>query len=153
MVAKKKHNAYSLAELVMVCVLMGICAMVAVPRMNLAVIKKYKSQTTAHQIITDLRLVRNLAITSAATNNTGFALKMVGSSPYRTYRIINLATNAEISSHTLVNDVQCTGGINFNFGPLGNLKTGSDTTLVVSAQGSTTTITIIPATGSITYGN
>ncbi|OHB54556.1 MAG: hypothetical protein A2Y07_00395 [Planctomycetes bacterium GWF2_50_10] len=142
---------YTLAELVLVSAFLSICAIVAIPRMNTDLLKKYKSQTAAKKIITDLRLARSLAIQSAASNNSGFALHMTGSPPYRSYRLINLATDAVISSHDLDSSLQCTGGTIFNFGPLGNLKAGSDTSLVVSGAGSTTTITLTAATGMVSY--
>jgi len=145
------EKGYTLAELVLVSAVISICAIIAIPRMNTDLLKKYKSQTAAKQIITDLRIARSLAIQSAAVNSSGFALQMIGSSPYRSYKLVNLATSIVLSSHDLDSSLQCTGGAIFNFGPLGNLKTGSDTSLIISGAGSTTTITITAATGMVNY--
>ena len=74
---------------------------------------------------------------------------MVGSAPYFAYEIVNLDTLATIDSHIIDSDVNCIGGDQFKFGPLGNLLSGSDTQLTVSAVGKTFTINIIPPTGMV----
>ena len=142
-------KAFTLVELIIVVVFLGIFAAISVPRLNLSIISKQKADCQARKIITDLRRTRTLAISDAANNTNGFALKMTGTAPYSAYEIVNLDTEATVDSHTLNSAVSCTGGANFGFGPLGNLLSGSDTELAVSAQGKTFTISIIPATGMI----
>lgn len=143
----KKRTAFSLFELVIIVIFLGIIAAIAVPRLNFSATSKYKVETIARKILTDLRRTRRLAISNAADNTDGFALNMTGSSPYSGYEIKNLKTSETVDSHTIDPDINCTGGASFQFGPLGNLKTGSDTQLVVSASGKTCTITITVATG------
>ena len=145
----RQKRAFTIIELIVIVVFVGIFAAVAVPRFNFAIISKNKADTIARKIVTDLRRTRTLAISSAAENSDGFALNMVGATVYSGYEIVNLKTSATVDSHTIDSGINCTGGDEFNFGPLGNLLSGSDTQLTVSAGGKSFTITIIPATGAI----
>ena len=145
----KKRKAIGLVETLMVVLFIGILAAIAVPRLNLAVISRYKADTTAKKIVTDLRRVRGLAISDAVNNTQGFKLRLLGPGPYTGYEIVNLNTAATVDSHTIDPEVTVTGTANeFDFGPLGNL-TSTYTQITVSAEGKTFTITIIPATGTV----
>ena len=143
------RKAFSLAELVLVAMLLGVMAYVAVPKLQSAILHKQKADSTAQTIVTDLRLARRLAIAHAATNVAGYALNMTGESPYSGYQIENLDTSEIVETGTIDSQVSCTGGSDFQFGPLGNLLTGSDTQLTVSADGKSFTITVISATGAV----
>ena len=145
----KQKKAFSLVELILIVLFVGISAFIVVPRLNIAVISKQKVGGLAKKIVIDFRRARRLAISDAANNTAGFALKMTGSSPYTGYEIENLDTAVTVDSQTIDSSITCTGGTDFNFGPLGNLLTGSDTQLSVSASGKTFTITITSATGMI----
>ena len=145
----KKRKAYTLAEAVVVMIFVGIFAAIAIPRFNFAVVEKYGAQATARKIAADLRRSRMLAISNAAQNTDGYQLKMVGSSPYSQYQIINLDTLAVIDTHTIDEKLTCTGDSTFQFGPIGNLKAGSGTQLRVAAPENSFTIDVIQATGSI----
>jgi len=137
-----KNTGYSLIELVVIVVLLGIIAAIALPRLNFSATSRQKADTIARKIVTDLRRTRSLAISDAANNTAGFALNMTASEPYSGYNIENLQTSETVDSHTIDSNINCTGGATFEFGPLGNLKAGSDTQLTVSASGKTFTITI-----------
>ncbi|MFC1675683.1 Tfp pilus assembly protein FimT/FimU [Planctomycetota bacterium] len=151
MIIRKK--AFSLTELIIVLVLLGIFAGIAVPRFNFALVSKKKAHALTQKIVTDLRRTRSLAIVNAAENTVGFALNMTGASPYASYEIQNLDTSTTVDSHTIEPDTSCSGGANFNFGPLGNLLAGSDTSLSISAGGDTFAITITSATGMVRIDN
>ncbi len=145
----QKRTAYSLVELVIVVIFLGVIAAIAVPRLNFSTISGQKADTIAWKIVTDLRRTRSLAISNAAENNAGFALNMTGSAPYSGYEIQNLNTSAIVDSHTIDSNINCTGSSLFKFGPLGNLLAGSGNQLVVSASGKTFTITLTTATGTV----
>ena len=145
----KSSKGYSVVELIIVVLFIGIFAAIAVPRINFATINKQKADTIARKIVTDLRRTRSLALLDAADNSSGFALNMTGNSPYNAYEIENLATSATVDTHSFDSAVGCSGGNNFEFGPLGNLKIGSDSSLKVAADGRSFTITIISATGAV----
>jgi Tfp pilus assembly protein PilE len=139
----------SITELAVIVLFIGIMAVIAVPRLNFAIIKKSKTETTAKKILTDIRRTRSLAISDAANNTQGFQLQMLGSSPYTGYKIDNLDTSEKIDEHSIDSNVSCTGASLFKFGPIGNLLSGSDTNLVVSGSGKTFTITVVSATGTV----
>jgi len=146
----QRKTAFSLVELFIVVMFLGILAVIAVPRLNFAIISKQKADTVARKMVTDLRRTRGLAISDAANNSKGYELKMVGSVPYNGYEIENMDTHETVDSHTTGNvTISCPTGHRFKFGPLGELKSGSGTELTVSAEGRSFTITIIPATGMI----
>jgi type II secretory pathway pseudopilin PulG len=145
----KNRTGYSLIELVIIVVLLGIIAAIAVPRLNFSAVSGQKTEALARKIVTDLRRARRLAITDAAVNTSGFALNMTGDAPYIGYEIENLQTSETIDSQAIDPDISCSGGENFQFGPLGNLKAGSEMQLIISDSGKTFTITITPATGTV----
>ena len=138
----EQKKAFSLVELVIMVLFLGVLAVVALPRMNFGLISKQKADSTARKIVTDLRRTRSLAISNAAENTAGFALNTG-------YQIEDLDSSETVDSHTIDSAVTCNGGQNFEFGPLGNLLDGSDSQLTVSANGKTFTIDIVSATGMI----
>ncbi len=144
----KLYKAFSLAELIIVVLFIGILAAITVPRINFAIVSKQKVDTVAQKIVTDLRRTRGLAISNAATNSEGFEMKMTGRQPYSGYEIKSHDTHEIVDSLTIDSDISCTGHRNFRFGPMGNL-TDTGFELDVAAQGRSFTITIIPATGMI----
>jgi prepilin-type N-terminal cleavage/methylation domain-containing protein len=149
MLGKKK--GYSLVELIIVVVFLGVFAAIAVPRLNRAVLSKHKADTLAAKIVTDLRRTRRLAISDAANNAKGFELKMTGSEPYTAYEIENRDTHETVASHTIDSaiSVTCPQQHIFRFGPLGNLLSGSGTQLSIAGGAKSFAINVVPATGIV----
>ena len=145
----KSQAAHTLVELILVILIIVACAYIAVPRLQFAHVHLEQADTTARRIVTDLRRARATAILNAATNSQGFALTMTGSSPYAGYQIVDLSNANTVDSFKIDSEITCTGGNSFQFGPLGNLKDGSDTQLRVSAEGGDFAIDIVPATGAV----
>jgi len=144
-----RRKALSLIEALIVILVIGIIAFIAVPRLNTAVISRYKAEVAAKKIVTTLRRTRGLAISNAVNNTQGFSLRLLGPGPYTGYEIVNLDTATIIDSHIIDPEVTVTGSADqFDFGPLGNL-TSTYTQITVSAEGKTFTITIVRATGTI----
>ncbi|MBE3143442.1 MAG: hypothetical protein IMZ61_05890 [Planctomycetes bacterium] len=139
-----KRTAYSLAEMIVVVLILGALAFIAVPRLNFAALHHKQAHTIAKKIVTDLRRTRTLAITRAATNQTGYTLSISGSN----YQIIDDSNSVTVDSQTIDSHITCGGGTVFSFGPLGNLRAGA-TPITVSSEGRTYTITIISATGIV----
>jgi Tfp pilus assembly protein FimT len=141
----KKKKAHTLVELIVIVVILGALAFIAIPRLRFAALYRKQADTVARKIVTDLRRARQLAISNAATNPNGFALNRTG----LTYQIVD-GNGTPIPNGTFSIDpkITCSGGTAFQFGPLGNL-TGSDSQLAVSANGKIFTISITPATGMI----
>ena len=146
-----KKRAFTLVELVLIVLFLGIFAAISIPRLNFAAVSKQKVECLVTKIVTDLRRTRTHTLHNAATNTIGFALNMVGPAPYAAYEIINLDTGATVDSYTIDSDINCTGGDQFVFDPSGKLSDASDTKFNISADGTSFTITILPATGMVKY--
>ena len=67
-----------MAEMIVVVMILGALAFIAIPRLNFAAIHHKQAHTIAKKIVTDLRRTRTLAISNAAVNNVGFQLQMSG---------------------------------------------------------------------------
>ena len=146
--SQANRRAFSLVELMLIVVIIGVFAAIAIPRLDYAIVRRYKAEATAKKIITSLRLTRSLAISDAATNSKGFDLNMTGNSPYTGYEIENADTKVTVASHTIDSDVSVTGASKFfKFEPLGNLQIGDDPQLTVSADGKSFTITVFGVMG------
>ncbi|MCD6393784.1 MAG: hypothetical protein J7M40_09770 [Planctomycetes bacterium] len=149
----KLHKAYSLVELIIVVMFIGILAAISMPRVDFGIISKQKVDTVARKIVVDLRRTRRLAIADAANNTNGFEMKMRGLQPYSRYEIKNLDTKKIVDSLTIDSDITCTAnGTRFIFKPMGNQDISppdTGTKITVSAQGRSFTITIISATGTV----
>jgi Tfp pilus assembly protein PilE len=140
-----KRAGYSLAEVIIVVLILGALTFIAVPRLNFGALRSRQAWTVAKTLVTDLRRTRTLAIVNAATNTTGFSLQISGSN----YQIIDDSNSATIDSLTIDSHISCAGDTQFLFGPLGSLRTGSGTGLTVSSDGKTYTISIVSATGIV----
>jgi prepilin-type N-terminal cleavage/methylation domain-containing protein len=143
-----KNNGVTLVELIIVVLIIGVMAFVAVPRMELSTITAGKAQAAAQKITTAIRYTRSLAIANAAINTQGFSLNMTGSDSYTGYQIVNLNTNQVVETGSIGQNVSCTGANDFRFGPLGNRLQDTDS-LTVGAGGKIFSITVISATGMI----
>lgn len=148
---RKNRNAFSFLELVLIVAIVGILAAIAVPRLKFDTLGRYKADTIARKIVTDLRRTRSLAISNAATNSRGFELQLTGSSPYTGYKIVNRDTSATVDTFTIdiAVSVVSPSGTLVKFGPLGSILSGSSLQISVAAEGRTFTITIISATGTV----
>ena len=145
----RQKTAFTLVEIILAVLFLGIMAIIAVPRLSHSASSKQKADCLAKKIVTDLRRTRGLAISNAATNTVGFKLNMTGSPTYTGYNIVDADSSETVDSHTIDSAVDCTGGDEFEFGPLGNLLSGSDTQLVISANEKEFTIDITSATGMV----
>ena len=144
-----QKRAFTLIEVILVVLFLGIMAAIAIPRLSLSTLSEQKADCLAQKIVTDLRRTRRLAISNAADNTAGFRMNMTGSSPYTGYDIVDANSAETVDSHTIDSAVSCTGGNEFRFGPQGNLLSGSATQLVISAGGKTFTIDVTSATGMV----
>jgi prepilin-type N-terminal cleavage/methylation domain-containing protein len=144
-------GGHTLVEVITVVMILSILACVAVPRLNFAAVVGARADAAVRQIATDLRRTRANAILHAAANPTGFALVMSGGGPYDGYQIIDLHDSSVVAACEIPDGVRCSGGQRFEFGPLGNLRSGSDTELRITTEARTYLVEIAPATGAVKW--
>ncbi|MBN1360705.1 MAG: type II secretion system protein [Sedimentisphaerales bacterium] len=144
----RRRVAFSLTELVIVVAILGVLAVVTVPRLQLGALHRRQAEVAAAKMAADLRLTRRLAVANAATNNRGFELNMTGGAPYGGYEIANRDTHEVIASHAIDSRVCCTGTSKFKFGPLGTLDE-DQAQLTFSADGKTVVVSVVRATGMV----
>jgi type II secretory pathway pseudopilin PulG len=142
-----QRTAYSLAEMIVVVLIIGALAFIAVPRLNLAALYHKQANMDAKKIVTDLRRTRTMAISNAVTHPGGYVLQVTGSSSYR----IGIINGSIVDTFTIDSTISCIDGTEFRFGPLGNPLSGGGTRLTVSDKNGdrTYTITITPGTGMV----
>ena len=138
-------------EVITVVLILSILACIAVPRLNLAAANGARADAFVQQIATALRRARANAILHAAENPDGFALLMQGGAPHTGYQIIDLQDSTVIADCDIPEEINCGGGQRFEFGPLGNLLSGSDTELRIAAEGRVYFVQVEPATGAVKW--
>ena len=143
------RNGYTLVELILVVLIIAVLTSVAVPRFSWGAVWGAKADAFVQQLTTDLRRARAHAIGQAAQNPVGFALVM--DAPHGTYRILDLHDSTVVAACTIPAEVRCTDGQRFEFGPLGNLREGSDTRLRVTCESRAYTLTMVRATGTVKW--
>jgi Tfp pilus assembly protein FimT len=140
---------HSLTEIAVVVLILGVLAFVGVPRLRFDAVERATANAVARKLATDLRRARAEALLHAAQNPVGVAVVMTGSGRYSGYQIVNLLDSSVLDTHTIAAGVSCTGAGRLEFGPLGNLRDGSGTTIQVTAHGRTCRITLVSATGMV----
>ena len=148
-IINKKLNAFTLTELIVAVLVIGIIAAVSVPRMNFSTIGKLNADVQSKKMVSLMRRTRALAVSNAATNSSGYRLSMTGGSPYSGYEIIDIGSSSTVDTGSIDSNIGCTGGSTFNFGPMGNRLSPTGTMLVVSDGGSIYNITVVSATGMV----
>jgi prepilin-type N-terminal cleavage/methylation domain-containing protein len=144
-----KRRAYSLAELIVVVAILALLSAVAIPRFQFGLVRKGKAEAAAWEVVTALRLTRRLAISQAAENAVGYALRVDDAGGDTICEIVDLTDSSVVDSLSIDSAVTLSGGRRFEFDTLGAVKTSSDSELNVSAEGKSLAISIVPATGMV----
>ena len=143
----QNQKAFSLVELILIVLIIGVISAIAVPRINFSAIEKQYASVESKKLTALIRKTRSLAILNAADNSSGYSLKMTGASPYSGYEIIDLKSNTTIETGTIGS--QFRGGSTFNFGPLGNRLAPNSEGLEVSDGQDSYNITVVNSTGMV----
>jgi type II secretory pathway pseudopilin PulG len=139
-----RRNAHTLTELVVVVMILGIMAGIAIPRLQFGAVRKKKLEAASLKVVADLRRCRSMALRDAATNTKGFELKFSGDD----YVLDDLDSHDTIDSIDVDDSISVSADAKYDFGPLGNLtKGGTDITL--SADGKSYSISLVAATGAV----
>jgi prepilin-type N-terminal cleavage/methylation domain-containing protein len=144
-------RGFTLVEAVTVVFVLSILTCIAVPRLNFGAVWGARADAVVQRLATDLRHTRALAVTHAARNPDGFVLEMQGLDPYRSYQIIDQRDRTVMTACIFPAGVQVGGGRRFEFGPLGNLRNGSDVHLGIRTEGKYYRVEIAPATGAVEW--
>lgn len=142
----RRRRGYTLTELMLVVLILGVMAMISIPRLPFAAVRMTQANSVARQLVTDLRRTRSLAIRDAATNSSGYRMSVTSEQ----YSIQDLSSSEVLETHDFPGQVTVLGGT-YSFGPLGNLLTGSDSEMTVSSEGRVFTLSLIAATGSVQW--
>ena len=145
----RARRAYTLAELIVIVLILATVVALAAPRLQFGLVRRRQAEMTAWKIVTVLRRARSLAISHAATNPDGFALNIRQTTESTTYEIVDRSSRSVVDSQAIDANVDLSGGMRFEFGPLGTLSEKNDPTLRVSAADKTFTISVVPATGMV----
>jgi Tfp pilus assembly protein PilE len=142
---RKFLTGFTVVELLLIVLFLGIFAVIAVPRLRFTALYGKQADADARKIVTDLRRTRTLAISNAVAHPDGYMLEVTGSSSYR----ISIINGAIVDTLMIDSTITCIDGPQFRFGPLGSPQSGSGTQLTVSAGEKTFTITVTSATGTV----
>jgi Tfp pilus assembly protein FimT len=140
-----RKKGFTLVEALLVLMFLAALTAIAVPRMNFGFVDSTTADTQARKITTALRRTRRMAISDAAQNKSGYALKISDDS----YQIINLKNSQTVDTKQIEGNLSITGSDEFRFGYMGNLLNPSNNELTVSSSEKSFTVTVIPATGMV----
>lgn len=135
----RNKSGYTLIELVLIIVIIGIMAAIAIPRFTNV---KKLSYVTARELVSDLRDTRSLAINKGVVHYLEFFESNTK------YRIIDTSDGSQVGDDQLIPDeVICTPDdtiISFNY--LGTCTNG-DNSITLVGEGETHTVNIVGFTG------
>jgi len=143
------RSGATLFEVILVVILMGVLAAVAVPRFARSNLWGVEGEAGAKETAATLRLARRMAIDRAATRPNGFYVVCSGAS----YYVCSTDTGAvEGETKTLPDGWTFQKGYKVNFNALG-AATGlaSGDSIVVQGHGTTWCVAVVAATGSVRY--
>ncbi|RKY32172.1 MAG: hypothetical protein DRP74_03180 [Candidatus Omnitrophota bacterium] len=138
--------SYTSVELLLVIILIGVWVAVVLPRFNGGdLFKKAKLKTAAYNIVSDIRFVRNLAITNAKTYIIDFDFVQ---NEYRIYKESVAAENQVEETRIIPEVVSCSGENQLNFSSLGSVSFAADGVINLTSGRGQYRIMVIHATGS-----
>lgn len=140
-----RKKGFTLVEALLVLMFIAAMTVIAVPRMNFGFVNDTTAEAQSRRIATALRRTRRMAISDAAQNNSGYALRISDNS----YQIINLQNSQTVDTKEIEGNITITGSDEFRFGHLGNLLNPSDNQLTVSSSDKSFSVTVTPATGMV----
>ena len=149
-VRRAGRSAVTLVELLMVFVIMGILAAVAVPRLARSSIWTTEGETAAKKVLATARLARRMAVDQAATRPNGFYLICSGDA-FSIYAPDKPGTEGEVMHLPSGWTFGSSYTVQFNMlGAITNYASASGYVDIVG-HGETWRLELIKATGSGTY--
>ena len=139
-----QDRGFTLIEVIFGVALIGILMMVVLPRFDQGVLSKYTVKTQAHRFVSDLNLVRFMAI----SEHLNYLIQV--DSTTHTYAIYKGSLGAEnlvLPTRSFAPGMTVTGDTVFTFLPTGDADPGSGTTLTLAKGGYSWKVTVVLATG------
>lgn len=140
----KLDNGFSLIELGLVAVIIGIMAAVLIPRFNTNLLTYKRLETASRQLKTDLLLTRQLATNSKTVHHLSI------DNTTKTYAIYSPSVSAGNKVghiRTLNNGFDISGSLTHSFTSSGGLSGGTSTWIQLSQSGQAWRIDINGLTG------
>ncbi len=132
-------SGFSLIELVMVIVLIGIVMAVAVPKLRKT--SDFSLEGSASMIVADIRHAQELAMATHDDKNVVFTLNgasyTVETGSDGVFRTVDLPSGVTITS----------ADVTFTFNPLGEPTVGGGSSVTISADSNSKTVTVTNYTG------
>lgn len=144
------HKAFTLIEVILVVLILGIMAGFVIPSLDFGVLGKLKADTHASMFSNTLRVARSMAIMHASTNGAGYKVKLSPASPYTSYQILNALDASVVKGVVaLPSGLSCTGVSEITFNGLGDAIAGSSQVVQFSESGTCYQVTVWPVGGRI----
>lgn len=141
-------TAFTLVELLLVVVFLGILTAIAVPRFNMASVHTQMDKALACKLTADLRKTRMIAVADAADNSSGYKLQINTHTP-KSYQIINLKTGQILETHSVDGRISFSGTTQFSFTPLGALNPAANVQLTMTGENKSWLFEVYGSTGSV----
>lgn len=145
-----RYDGFSMAEMLLVVIVIGVLTVVAVPHFSMASVHAKSDEALVRKLAADLRKTRMMAIANAADNSDGYRLSITASSPKK-YEIINLQNSQAVETHDVDSRVTFSGTTEFSFTPLGSLNPTANVQLTVTGSGKSWLFDVYGYTGSVQY--
>lgn len=148
-ISMKNNHGFTLIEALLIILLIGILAAIAIPRMGSSEKSAYSS---ARQIVTDLRYTRTLAVT---TGQKHYLKLLPAGGPYTSYKIykdeVDPTVDVQIGDKRKISTkVNCTSTLGeFNFNYLGIGTAGLDGLITIIDGTYTYKVSVNASTGRI----
>jgi type II secretory pathway pseudopilin PulG len=145
---RQQFRAFSMAEMLLVVIIIGALAAVAVPRFSMATVLTKQDEALIRKLTVDLRKTRMMAIANAADNSSGYQLRINTSAP-KSYEIRNLQTSLTVETHPVDSRITFSGTTQFSFTALGTLNPATSVQLTVTGANKSWLLDIYGYTGSV----